>query len=115
MKLNKLSNDLNVKLIEGSNGTISYMKDYINNGENLKIKPFDSNLKNKCITCYLELSFGIISLSSYVDIEAMNITSSDVEINEYRLLSIKSNELVCPLKQLDIAHFLGFYKQFEFY
>ena len=45
----------------------------------------------------------------------MNITSSDVEINEYRLLSIKSNELVYPLKQLDIAHFLGFYKQFEFY
>ena len=39
MKFNKLSNDLNIKLIEGTNDTISYMKDYINNGENLATDP----------------------------------------------------------------------------
>ena len=36
IKSNKSSNDLNIKLIEGTNGTISYMKKYIDNGENFK-------------------------------------------------------------------------------
>ena len=36
MKFNKLSNDWNIKLIEGTISTVSHMKDYINNGENLK-------------------------------------------------------------------------------
>ena len=57
------------------------MKEYIYNGENLKIKPTDSNLKNKCIAYCLELPFGILSFSCYVNIEAMNIISFDVEIN----------------------------------
>ena len=113
MKFNKLFNDLNIKLKEGTNYTISYMKDYINNEGNLKIKPIDSNLKNKCIAYYIELPFEILSFSSYVDIEAMDITSSDVEINEYKLLGVKSNELVNALKQSEIVHFLGFYKQFK--
>ena len=113
IKSNKLSNDFNIKLIEGTNGTISYIKDYINNKENLTIDPIDSSLKNKCIAYCPELPFGILSFSSYVDIEAMNIISSDVEINEYKLLGVKSNKLVNSLKQLDIAHFLGFYKQLK--
>ena len=113
MKFNKLSNDLNIKLIEGTNSTISYIKDYINNGENITIDPIDSSLKNKCIAYCPELSFGILSFSSYVDIEAMNIISSDVEINESKLLGVKSNKLANALKQLDIAHFLGFYKQLK--
>ena len=29
MKFNKLSNDLNIKLIEGTNSTISYMKNIL--------------------------------------------------------------------------------------
>ena len=53
MKFNKLSNNLNIKLTKGTESSILYMKDYINNGENLKIKPIDSSLKNKCIAyCY---------------------------------------------------------------
>ena len=92
MKLNKLSNDLNIKLIERTNDTIYYMKDYISNVGNLKIKPIDSNLKNKCIAYCLELPFGILSFSSYVGIEAMNIISSGVEIKEYKLLGVKSNK-----------------------
>ena len=108
-----MSNDLNIKLIEGTNGTMFHMKDYINNGENFKTKPIDSSLKNKCIAYCLELPFIMLSFSSYVDIEAMNIISSDVEINEYKLLGFKSNELVNALKQLDIVHFLGFCKQLK--
>ena len=78
-KINTGSNDLNTKLIEGTNGTVSYMKDYINNGENLKIKPIDSNLKNRYIAYCFELHFEILSFSSNVDIKAINIISSEVE------------------------------------
>ena len=40
----------------------------------------------------------------------MNIISSDVEINEYKLLGVKLNELVNASKKLDIAQFLELYK-----
>ena len=53
------------------------MKDYIDNGENLKIKPIDLSIKNKQI-----VFFAILPFSSYVYIEAMNIISSCKEINE---------------------------------
>ena len=49
MKFNKLSNDINSKLIKGTKNSILYMKDYINNGENLNKKPIDLSLKNKQI------------------------------------------------------------------
>ena len=70
MKFNKFSNDQNIK---GTKNKISYMKKYINNGEYLKTKPIDSNLKNKCIAYCPELPFGILCFSSYVDIEAMKL------------------------------------------
>ena len=53
------------------------MKDYIDDGENLKIKPIDLSIKNKQI-----VFFAILPFSSYVYIEAMNIISSCVEMNE---------------------------------
>ena len=112
MKLNKLSNDLNIKVIKGTRNSILYMKEYIDNGENLKIKPIDSNLKNKCIVYCLEVLFGILSFSTYVDIKAMNIISSDVT-NEYKLLGVELKKLVNALKQLGISHFLGFLKQLK--
>ena len=37
IKFDKLYNNLNITLIEGTDFTISYMKDYINNGDNLTI------------------------------------------------------------------------------
>ena len=43
----------------------------------------------------------------------MNIIFSDAEINEYKLLGVKSNKLSNVLKQLDIVHILGFYKQLK--
>ena len=113
MKFNILSNDLNIKLIKRTRNSIFYMKEYINNRENLTIKLIDSNLKNKCIDYCPELPFGISSFSSYVDIRAINIISSDVEKNEYKLLGVKSNKLVNALKQLGMSHFLGFFKQLK--
>ena len=38
-----------------------------------KKRPVDLGLKNKQIAFYYELPFGILSFSSYVDIETMNI------------------------------------------
>ena len=47
-----------------------------------KIKPIDSDFKNKRIAHCLELHFGIISSSSYVNIETIIIISSDIEMNK---------------------------------
>ena len=113
MKFNILSNDLNIKLIKGTRNSIFYMKEYINNGENLKIKPTDSNLKNKCIVYCPELPFEILYFPSYLDIKVMNIISSDVEINECKLLDVKLIKLVNVSKQLGMSHFLGFFKQLK--
>ena len=41
----------------------------------------------------------------------MNIIFSDVEVNEYELIVIKSNELVNALKQLGLPHFFGFIRK----
>ena len=45
--------------------------------------PVDSSLKNKRIAYCFELPFGIICFSSYVNIETMNIISSDKKTNEF--------------------------------
>ena len=60
-KFDKLSNNLNIKLIKGPRKSILYIKDYVNNGENLTIDPIDSSLKIKCIAYCLESPFGILS------------------------------------------------------
>ena len=85
MEFKKLSDDLNVKLLKGTRSSIFYMKDYIDNGENLKIKPIVLKTKK---TFSLGLPFGILSFSSYVDIEETNFLN--VELNEYNLLGTKS-------------------------
>ena len=50
----------------------------------------DLNTKNKQIAFCPNLLFGILSFSSYVDIESMNIISANVDMNEYKLLATKS-------------------------
>ena len=112
-KLNKLSNDLNIKLIKGNRNFILYMKNYINNGENLWKKSIDLSIKNEQITFCSNLPFGILSLSSYVDIESMNIISSNVDMNEYKLLVTKSKQIVKVLKKLRITLFLSLLKKLK--
>ena len=55
----------------GSKKSVLNIAEYITNGKNLKNK-----------TNCSKFSFGIISFSSYVSIETMNIISSDVEMNK---------------------------------
>ena len=69
----KLSNSLNVKLIKGDRKNIQYLVDYINKGENLIKRPIDLSNKNKCMASCSELPFGILSYSSYIDLEKMKM------------------------------------------
>ena len=64
IKFNRLSNDLNIKLIKGTKNSMLYMKDRVKNGENLTIKPVDLSLKTKEIAFCSELPFGILSFLS---------------------------------------------------
>ena len=92
----KLANNSDIRLLKGSKKSIPNIAAYISNGKNLKIKPNDSSFKNKRIAYCTELPFGIISSSNYVNIETMNIISSDVEMNKV-LASNPSNLFYCCL------------------
>ena len=74
----------------------------------LKYKPIDLSLKNKQIVFCPDLSLGILSFSSYVNVEAINNISFYEEMNEYKLLCTKSKKLVNALKQLEMSYILGF-------
>ena len=89
------------------------MKDYIDDGENLKTKPIDLSIKNKQIAFCPELPFGILSFSRFVDIEAMNIISFNIEMNESKVLGTKSKKLVNALKQLGMPHVFRLFKQLK--
>ena len=52
-KFRNSSNDLNIKIIEGTNNTISYKKHYINNGQKLKIDLLVQVLKRNILTIVL--------------------------------------------------------------
>ena len=60
-----------------------------------------------------DLSFGILSLSSYVDIKTINIVSFDVQKNENKLLRCKSKQVVDALRLLEMPLFLGFLKKLK--
>ena len=111
ISFNEFGNIFNIKLLKGTKNSILYMTEYKLNGKNLKIIPIDLSLKDKYIAYCHELVFGIISFSSFINIETMNIISSDVETNEYKLLGVKSDKLVNALKLLGLPHFLGLFKQ----
>ena len=113
MKFNKLSNNLNIKFIQGTGNSILYMKDYINNKKKINRNLIDLGLENKQIAFCAELPFGLLSFFSYVDIEAMNVISVYVEMNEYKLLGTKLKKIVNALKLLGMPHFLGFFKQLK--
>ena len=68
MKFNKLSNDLNIKLINGWELYISLIKKNIDNGKNLKIKTVGYSIQNKQIAFCSKLPFGILSFNRYLDI-----------------------------------------------
>ena len=79
MKFNEFASNLCIKLTKWSKNYTLNTAEYISNGKNLKIKPIDLSLKDKFITYCFELPFGIMSHSSYANIETMNIIFSDAE------------------------------------
>ena len=56
------------------------------------LKPIDSSNKNKCMAYCSELPFGILSYSSYIDLEKMKIVFCKIEKDEHRLLGTKSKK-----------------------
>ena len=91
-------NELFIYPIKGIAKHILYMAEYIANGKNLKGKPIDASFNDKQIVYCPQLSYGIISFNSFVNIKTMNITSSDIEVNEYELIGANSFDLVNALK-----------------
>ena len=75
IELNELAGYLNINLRLKSKNTNA---EYISCGKNLKIKPTDLCLKDKVF--YPKLRFGILSPCSYLNIETVNIISSDTKI-----------------------------------
>ena len=76
-------------------------------------KPADSSIQNKETAFGSELPFGILSFNSYLDIESMNVISSRVEINEYKLWNIESLDFMCAFMKLEILDYLRFYEYLD--
>ena len=100
-KFSKLSNVLNIKLIKGNKNFMLYMTKIINSAENLRKKSIDVSIQTKQMPVCSDLPFGILSLSSYVNIESMNIIFSYVHMNVYQLLGIGSRQMVNALRLLE--------------
>ena len=113
LKFNELSNTMSIKLINGLGLYISLIKKNIDNGKNLKIKTVDSSIQNKEIAFCSDLPVRILSFNSYLAIKSMNIISSIVEINEYKLLNIRSLDFMYALMKLKNLEYLEFYQYLE--
>ena len=100
-------------MLTGNRNFIFYKKNYINNRENLRKIPIDLSIKNKQIAFCPNLPFGILSLSSYLDIASMNIISSNVEMNEYKILGNKSKQVFNVLKILRNAYFFRIFTEIK--
>ena len=72
------------------NKDVRYMVDYINNGENLKELPIDlEDIRDKIIAYNDTLPFGILSISSYIDLKKMKIVYSFVDNNNFNKILIR--------------------------
>ena len=86
------------------------MVDYINKGKNLIKISIDLDIKNEFITCCDDLPLGILSYSSYINFDTMEIISSTAEKNKYKILGTKSVKVAEALRKLKIPLFIGFLK-----
>ena len=86
----------------------SLIKKSIDSGKNLKVKPADSSNKYKQIAFCSDLPFGILSFKSYLHVKSMNIISSSIEINEYKLLNMISLGFMHIFMKLKASDYLKF-------
>ena len=69
------SNNKNIKNAIWRNKNIS-------NKKNIRVELIDLTIKNKILLYCDELPFGILSFCSYLNIETMNIISSDMKVEQ---------------------------------
>ena len=82
--------------------------DHINNGEKRTERPINSeDIRDKFIAYSDNLPFGILSYSSYIDIEKMKTVSSIEFDDEYKILKTKSRIAANSLRTLKMPLFLG--------
>ena len=110
---NKIFNNLNIKLIKGCRKDIQYMVDCIDKGKSFRIKYIDSSNKNECMVYCNELPYGILSYSSYINLEEMIVVYSVVEKNEYNFLGTKSEKNGYCLKTIKNAFILRFFEKIK--
>ena len=77
---NEFASKLNIKLIMWPKNIVFNIVESISRGKKLKIRHTDTDLDGKNMA-YPELSFGLKSMSEYINIDTMNIISSDVQID----------------------------------
>ena len=82
-------NESSKQLINGLALYISLIKNNIDDGKNFKITPVDSSIKSNEITFCSDFPFGNVSFNNYLDMESVKTISSSVEMNKYKLLSIR--------------------------
>ena len=85
-EFSKCSNNL----IKGYGKDIRYIVDHIHKGEKLTERRVDLDIRDICIAYCDELPFGILSCSSYVDLNTKKIVSSVIFDDKYKLLGTKS-------------------------
>ena len=69
-------------LINGLALYVSLIKNNIDNGKNIQVKPVDSSIKSNEIPFSTDLLSGILSFNSFLDMESVKTISPNVEINE---------------------------------
>ena len=89
------------------------MVDCIDKGKSFRIKYIDSSNKNECMVYCNELPYGILSYSSYINLEEMIVVYSVVEKNEYNFLGTKSEKNGYCLKTIKNAFILRFFEKIK--
>ena len=89
IKFNELADNSNIRSIKGNRNFVLNIAEYNTNRNNLKLKPVPSSLKINRTAYFFELLFGI---TSFFNIETMNIFSSNLEMNN--LLANNPNNLI---------------------
>ena len=102
-----LINFLILRILDTNTKDIRYIANHINNGENI-INLED--IRDKFIADNDILTFAILPKLSYIDLRKINIISSVIFDDEYKILEIKSRMMVKSLKALKMPLFLGFLK-----
>ena len=78
---NEFSDKLNIRLVlRPKNLVFSFLKN-ICTGKKIKIRPTDTDLERKSMAYSPLLPFALFSMSEFINIDTMNIISSDEEID----------------------------------